>query len=342
MKEELSIRDLISFIKKAVRLVFSYKWILLLFIILGVSFGVYKVKTGKVIYKAETSFIMDTGQGGGKASALMGLASQFGLGGGSSSGMTEDKLLAIAKSKAVISQALLTKSTINGKTDFNVNHYIDFTYAPLKEKGVEVLRFKHGLNEKPSYEEDSMMNKFFNAYTKNLLTFSKSKEGIIKVGFASENQPFTKQFIDDLTEAIIAFFTKQSVEKKRISADVMQYKCDSLYSALHYKEQQLAKVIDGTYNIVHMRGQLPEMELQREVRILNVMYSEALKNLEMVKFDLMYDAPVISIIDRPVLPLIKEEPSMMVWSAIGSFLGFMLGLIFIGARVFYKKYWKNA
>ena len=41
----------------------------------------------------------------------------------------------------------------------------------------------------------------------------------------------------------------------------------------------------------------------REVKVLNAMYLELVKNLEVLKMTLLEDTPIIQVVDYPILPL---------------------------------------
>ena len=41
----------------------------------------------------------------------------------------------------------------------------------------------------------------------------------------------------------------------------------------------------------------------REVKVLNTMYLELVKNLEILKMTLLEDTPIIQVVDYPILPL---------------------------------------
>ena len=45
----------------------------------------------------------------------------------------------------------------------------------------------------------------------------------------------------------------------------------------------------------------------REVQVLNTMYLELVKNLEILKMTLLEDTPIIQVVDYPILPLQSEK-----------------------------------
>ena len=66
----------------------------------------------------------------------------------------------------------------------------------------------------------------------------------------------------------------------------------------------------------------------REVEVLNTMYLEIVKNLEISKMTLLNQTPIINIIDKPILPLEEEKLSKTMAGILGGFLGGFLSFCF--------------
>ena len=72
------------------------------------------------------------------------------------------------------------------------------------------------------------------------------------------------------------------------------------------------------------KGLLEEIRLKRDVEILNIMYGEIVKNLEVSKFTLLNNEPLLNIIDRPTLPLKVNKLSMIAAFILFSILGMLI------------------
>jgi uncharacterized protein involved in exopolysaccharide biosynthesis len=70
--------------------------------------------------------------------------------------------------------------------------------------------------------------------------------------------------------------------------------------------------------------------------VLNAMYLEIVKNLELSKLTLLTQTPIIQIIDKPILPLEEEFKSKTALGLLGAFLGGFLSLIFFIFRKLFK------
>ena len=109
------------------------------------------------------------------------------------------------------------------------------------------------------------------------------------------------------------------------SLEFLSSRADSVFIELENAEEEFAKVKDINQRIIKASGRLKELQLIRNVEVLNTMYIEIIKNLEISKITLLNQTPIIQIIDNPILPLNVDD-------GIGSsFLGLGLLAAFLGA-----------
>jgi hypothetical protein len=96
-------------------------------------------------------------------------------------------------------------------------------------------------------------------------------------------------------------------------------------------EYRYASHKDSNFGVQRAKGLLDEIRLKRDVEILNIMYGEIVKNLELSKFTLINNKPLLNIIDRPNLPLegnkISVVKAFILFSILGGFI-ICLHLIF--------------
>ena len=89
-------------------------------------------------------------------------------------------------------------------------------------------------------------------------------------------------------------------------------------------EYEYAAYKDANFGVQRAKGLLQEIRLKRNVEILNVMYVEVVKNLELSKFTLLNNKPLLNIIDRPTFPLEMKTLSVKVSFILFSILGAIL------------------
>ena len=74
---------------------------------------------------------------------------------------------------------------------------------------------------------------------------------------------------------------------------------------------------------------MPQTQIDRDVRMLNVIYAEALKNQEIASFTLQNQTPFIQSLDLPLKPLEQKKENLFVNLAKIFFLTLLLGSVFI-------------
>ena len=135
-----------------------------------------------------------------------------------------------------------------------------------------------------------------------------------------------------MSKMYITHQTKQS----RNTLDFLQDRADSVFVELEKVEREFARVKDINQRIIKASGRLKELQLMREVEVLNAMYLEIVKNLEISKMTLLTQTPIINIIDKPILPLEEEKLSKTMAGILGGFLGGFLSVCFFVFRKLFK------
>ena len=110
--------------------------------------------------------------------------------------------------------------------------------------------------------------------------------------------------------------------------DFLKNRADSVFGELQLAESKFAKVKDINQRIIKASGRLKELRLMRSVEVLNTMYLEIIKNLELSKITLLNKTPIINIIDKPILPLKGNSSSKTLLGILGAFLGGFLSASF--------------
>jgi uncharacterized protein involved in exopolysaccharide biosynthesis len=78
-------------------------------------------------------------------------------------------------------------------------------------------------------------------------------------------------------------------------------------------------------------------ELQtRDKMVLQTMYTEVIKNLELSKMTMAQETPIMQIIDKPMLPLEKDRLGKLKAMIIGGFILSFLAVLVIFTRLLVK------
>ena len=145
-----------------------------------------------------------------------------------------------------------------------------------------------------------------------------------------------KQFSENLIDEMSKMYTTHQTKQARNTLGFLQDRADSVFVELDRTEQEFARIKDINQRIIKASGRLKELQLMREVEVLNTMYLEIIKNLEISKITLLNQMPIINIIDQPILPLKAEQLSKNITGILGGFLGGFLSIFFFVFRKLLK------
>ena len=307
-----------------------------LFFVLGILFAITDDKK----YIAELTFVVEGQQkGGGALGSMSGLASQFGfdVGGSSSSTFSQNNILELLKSRGVVEATLMQIRKVNKKDDLLIEHYLyinNIKESWKTNKDLTPVSF-HGIL---TQDNDSVSGGVWtNIIEDKLVVELQSDEAdIINLSYSSVNEEFAKIFVVTLIEQMSKMYISHQTAQTNNTLDFLSSRADSVFMELEIAEEKFAKVKDINQRIVKASGRLKELQLMRRVEVLNAMYLEIVKNLEISKITLLNQTPIIQIIDKPILPLQIEKKSMAVLGLLGAFLGGFLSLVFFIFRKLFK------
>lgn len=312
----ISIKNLI-WRKKILVICFS-----LFFGVLGVLYSFFS----KEVYNAHLTFVVDESQdSGGSLGAISGMASQFGfnLGGAADGTFSQTNIQELITSRRVVEEALLTKGKIDGKDDLLINHHIEFNEyrKDWKNTPIENIYFT---SDRSSFtlQHDSILGLAYNSLTDGNITTNIGEESnIFKISCQSKNEDFAKVMLESLVDKLEDYYIMFQTAKSNNTLDFLSQRADSILNELRAAEFAYADYKDANFGVQRAKGLLQEIRLKRDVEILNIMYGEVVKNLELSKFTLLNNKPLLNIIDRPVFPLQVRKISLITSFILFSILG---------------------
>jgi uncharacterized protein involved in exopolysaccharide biosynthesis len=345
--DEISIRDVLLKVRSGIRYIKS-KWASILIIgliggLMGLAYSIIK----KPKYTATCTFVLEEGgKGSGGLSQYAGLASIAGIDLGSSgTGMfSGDNILELYKSRLMIEKALLSKTDFNGKNELLIDRYIDFNElrARWKEKDhIENITFT-GDPEKFDRKQDSIITDLVDLFNKNILNVAKpdKKLSIIDVSVTSKDELFAKEFTNKLVETVNNFYVLTKTKKTSQNVQILQRQADSVRRELNSSISGVASAIDAAPNAnpALLTLRVPSQRKQVDVQASTAIYAEIVKNLEVSRISLLQETPLIQVIDKPVLPLIKSQTSKVEAIVIGFVTGLFIMIIFLITKKGFNSY----
>ena len=335
--DEIQLKDILIKLSDYKTYLFGKKFVIIavsgLFFILGIAFALNDDKK----YIAELTFVVEGQQkGGGALGSMSGLASQFGfdVGGSSSSTFSQNNILELLKSRGVVEATLMQYREVNKNNDLLIEHYLYINESWEKNKDLTPVSF-HGIL---TQDNDSISGGvWMNIIEDKLVVELQSDEAnIINLSYTSVDDEFAKMFVETLIEQMSKMYITYQTAQANNTLSFLNNRADSVFMELEIAEEEFAKVKDINQRIVKASGRLKELQLMRRVEVLNAMYLEIVKNLELSKLTLLNQTPIIQIIDKPILPLEEELKSKTALGLLGAFLGGFLSLIFFIFRKLFK------
>ena len=338
--DEIQLKDILIKLSEYKAYFFKKKFAIIACSISFCILGVLVAITSDKKYKAVLTFVVEDPQGaGGSLGAMSGIASQFGfdVGGNSSTTFSESNILELLKSRGAVASTLMQKVKIAGKEDLLIEYYL--TINEIKESWIEDKDFDgFSFHDTITYIHDSISGNIWKSIVKDKLVveIQSDEANIINLSYFSPNEEFAKHFVEVLINQMSKMYIVHKTAQAKSTLDFLKNRADSVFAELELAESKFAKVKDINQRIIKASGRLKELRLMRSVEVLNTMYLEILKNLELSKITLLNNTPIITIIDKPILPLEEERNSKALLGILGAFLGGFLSVLFFVFRKLFK------
>lgn len=345
----ISIADVIKLIQELFEFFKAkFKYIFLGAFLVGVL-GILIAYFSKPTYKGYLSFILNENEGTSlNLSTLAGLAGLSGGGGGGS--LNEDKLIFLANSRFIIGNTLLCTIDADGKKQKMINYLIDKYEMQNSFKSDTLLKdftyFTNSTLESLNTKENKVLDGVIKAFTEGQMLKIEGKKksgivaqsaGIVTVNFNSKDEKLTKLFLDSLYEKINLYYVNKVTQRQVKNYNLIKHRADSIQAILGSKEITGAAYMDENLNLSKMTARIKVERTRRDVEMLNLMFAEVLKNLEIAKFSLENQTPLLVLIDRPTYPVKMEKKSKILYGIGFGFLGGVLTFLGLYGKEYLKR-----
>lgn len=347
--DEISLKELIIKIKEWCSFLLK-KWkIITLVGFIGGLCGFFYASNQKIKYTAKITFVLEEGKG--STSGLGGLATlagQFGVDVGGSSGgglLSGDNILLYFKSPSLAREVLLSSfdsSTNASIADVYANDYgLKKTWSENKKIGN--INFPiFNVNSTYSRLQDSLLQTIINTIITSQFTVARTdkKAGFIDVSSTMQNELLAKVYCERIVQKVVDRYIHIKTQRQNATVQKLQLRVDSIANLLRQKTASGASLQNSSstmdINPLYRTGTTVAVESTlRDKTLLSTIFASVTQNLEMAKFTLNQETPVIQIVDAPVLPLKKEKVSRLKTAILGYFLfSFLLVMGLIVKRVY--------
>ena len=340
---EISIKELLLIMNEWRKYIFSKWLILVVAIILGGFLGLVYSSYKKPVYISTMTFAMeDDGLG---QSAALGLASQFGLDlGGSSGGIFKGgNVLELFKSRLMVQKTLLSEIYYNGKKQSLANAYIDIKGWRENQPNYSAL-FKIDFPidaQVLSRKQNKVLLIIYDAIIANEMSVTQKdkKIQIFSLETRFVNESFAKVFSETLASIVTEFYVSIKTKKSKDNLTVLEQQTDSVRQELNNALAGVAVATDQTFGLnpaLNVR-RISTAKQEVEVKLNTAILTELIKQQELARIMVRKETPFIQIIDSPILPLPVEKIGKLTAIIFGGFLaGFFVILFLIVKRIIVK------
>lgn len=339
--QEISLKELLLKLGVLWRHLLDH-WVIILIVgLLGGGIGLLVSVTSKPKYIAKLNFVLEDNKSSNNLGNIGGLAALAGMNIGGGGGLFQgDNILELYKSRTMIEKTLLSPAD-SANTQFLVDRYIAMNDLRNSWEGtsLEKLDF-HIPREEFSLQQDSLMGFFVKTIRQKMLNIRKPDNilSLIEVEVKSEDQLFSKAFTETLVQNVSDFYIRTRTRKTQENLDILQFQVDSVRNELNRAIAGVAISSDANPNANLARQTLRVASSQRQVDVQanQAILSELVKNLELAKVNLRQEAPLIQVVDKPILPLEQERVGKAKGIILGGLIGGVLVIIFLVGRKYFR------
>ena len=339
--DEISLKELIEKGREWFYYLLSQWKVIVVAGIIGAALGLTYSFIKKPIYTATLSFALEDEKSGGLGGAL-GLASSFGLdlGGSGGGAFSASNLIELFKSRSMVEKTLLSPVVVDGKTISLAEMYIqnkEWRNNWKEKPALAKLEFLPNANRQQfTRVQDSIMGTMYAILSQSALSVAQKdkKISIISIDVASENELFAKYFCEALVDEVSDFYVETKSKKAKENMLILERQTDSIRRELNGAITGVAVANDNTFNLnpaLNVR-RAPSARRQVDVQANTAILTELVKQTELARVTLRKETPLIQVIDKPILPLVKERFGKAKGIVMGGFIAGFLTVIILVIR----------
>ena len=314
------------------------KFKLIVFGFIGVIIGILYAWLKPITYTARLTFVVEESKGGG-GSLLSGLAGQFGfdLGGLSGTGgvLAGDNVQQLLRSQKMIKNTLLTpfgdSNSVSIADEYARTSKLSESWSKKYNDGKPV-RFPL---DSPNYTrlQDSLLQVITLRIIEKELVVGKpdKKLSFFEATVTMHNEGLAQVFTTRLIDQATRFYIDTKTKRQRNNVNRLQTRADSIGLILNqrtYTASQANSImldVNPAYPTANVGVELKE----RDKLVLQTIYSEIVKNLEISRTMLIQETPTFQVVDEPELPLKKNRTGYLISIIYGGLIFGIAGALYL-------------
>ncbi len=335
---EFSFRQTIESQWENVLYLWNKKGKLIAFGIIGAIFGIVYAWLKPITYTSRLTFVVEESKAGG-GSLLSGLAGQLGfdLGGLSGTGgvLAGDNVQQLLRSDKMIKNTLLTpfgdSSTISIADEYAMTSKLSEAWGKKYNDGKPV-RFPLDSGNYTRLQ-DSLLQVIIKRISEKELAVGKpdKKLSFFEATVTMHNEALAQVFTTRLIDQATRFYIDTKTKRQRNNVNRLQARADSIGLLLNRKTYTASEAnavmldVNPAFPTANVGLELK----QRDKLVLQTIYAEIVKNLEISRTMLIQETPTFQIVDEPELPLKKNRTGYLVSVIYGGLITGIAGALYL-------------
>lgn len=348
--EELSLKELIKKLGEWCSYLLTQWWKIVLVGFIGGIMGFVYAWMQPISYTSKITFVVEDGKSGSSGlGSLASLAGQFGVDVGGSTGgglLSGDNILLYFKSESLAREVLLSKfDSLSNKSVADVYaevYKLKKKWAKNDEIGNVDFTLTNLNKKKYSRLQDSLIQSITEDILKTQFVVEKTdkKAGFIEVSTTMENEILAKIYCERIVKVAIDRYVNIKTQRQKSTVEKLQARVDSVANLLSKKTVSGATLATSSstmdINPLYKTGTAVAVETTiRDKTMLATIFASVVQNLELAKFTLSQETPVIQIVDVSGLPLKIDKVGKIKTAILFSInFGFIVILFLIVRRYF--------
>lgn len=330
--DELNFLDIVNR-GKDILIYLKSKWLIIFFVgLIGGIIGFFYAYKQPINYSAKLTFVVEENKSGGLSSlgGLASLAGQFGVDMGNGGGiLSGENIIQYFKSPTLAREVLLSrfdqKSNVSFADVFVKKYELDKKWGKKKLKNISFPIL--GTRKEYTRLQDSLLIEITDDIlkTKFIITKTDKKTSFIDVIVTMEDENLAKFYCENIVQKAITRYVYVKTQRQQANVNKLQFRADSLAFLLGKKTylgvslQNSSTVMD--INPLYRTNQAVAMETTiRDKTLIATIFATVVQNLEISKFALSQETPVIQILDKPQYPLRVTKVSKPMTAVAFSFI----------------------